>query len=312
MPRIRIIANPASRRGAGAKMIPVIQEKLKSQQLDFDLVRTERPWHAADLAFQAAQEDVQVTAAAGGDGTANEVLNGLMRVRQNGGRRPTMAVLPIGRGNDFSFSMGAAAALDASILSLAQGYSRVIDLGFVKGGDYPQGRYFGNGVGIGFDAITGFEALKIPLVTGFVSYLLAAIRTIFIMKAPLVEIQLDNERIVQHCLLVSIMNGRRLGGGFWSAPQGISDDGLFDLCIAREVSKLQMMMLIPRFLNGTQAGNPAIHMTRSHMVTVKALKGTLAAHADGETLCTGCQQFDLEILPRQLDLIVQKNGSIHG
>jgi len=308
MTRYRIIANPASRRGAGAKMIPVIEEKLKNLQLDFDLVRTERPWHAADLAYQAAQEGVEVVAAAGGDGTANEVLNGLMRARQNGSSRPTMAVLPIGRGNDFSFSMGVPATLDASILSLAQGYSRVIDMGFVKGGDYPQGRYFGNGVGIGFDAVTGFEALKIPLFTGFVSYLLAAIRTIFIMKAALVEIQLDNERIVQPCLLVSIMNGRRLGGGFWSAPQGMSDDGLFDLCIAREVSKLQMMMLIPRFLNGTQAGHPAIHMTRSHKVTVEALKGTLAAHGDGETLCTACQQFDLEILPRELDLIVQKKG----
>lgn len=66
MTRYRIIANPASRRGAAAQMIPVIESELKEHQLDFDLVQTERPWHAADLAFQAAQEGVEVAVAAGG------------------------------------------------------------------------------------------------------------------------------------------------------------------------------------------------------------------------------------------------------
>ena len=69
-----------------------------------------------------------------------------------------------------------------------------------------------------------------------------------------------------------------------------------------------MMMLVPRFLNGTQASHPAIHMTRSRKVTVRALQGSLAAHADGETLSYACQQLEMEILPRQIDLIVYKNG----
>lgn len=307
MTRYRIIANPASRRGAAAQMIPVIESKLKERRLEYDLVRTERPWHAADLAFQAVQQGVEVVVAAGGDGTANEVLNGLMRARTNGSG-PAIAVLPIGRGNDFSFSLEGPATLEEGIVALVQDQRRTIDIGRVTGGDYPQGRYFGNGVGIGFDAVTGFEAMKIPLKAGFVTYLLAAIRTIFIMKAPLVEIQLDNERIEQYSLLVSIMNGRRLGGGFWSAPQSLGDDGLFDLCIARQVSKLQMLLLVPRFLNGTQASHPAIHMTRSRKVTVKALQGSVAAHADGETLSYACQQLEMEILPHQMTLVVYKKG----
>jgi len=285
-------------------MIPHIQKRLHDHGLEHELTQTERPWHAVDLAARAAQDGFDVVAAAGGDGTSNEVLNGLIQARSQGGNRPAMAVLPIGRGNDFAFSMGAPVDLEASIQALAARRTRTIDVGFVTGGDFPRGRYFGNGVGIGFDAVTGFEALKVPLITGFASYLLAAIRTVFIMKAPQVEIELDDEMLEQATLLVSVMNGRRLGGGFWSAPQGIPDDGLFDLCIGREISKLQTFLLIPSFLNGTQAGHPAIHITRSRHVRVKARRGTLAAHADGETLCFACQELTMEIFPRLIDLVV--------
>jgi diacylglycerol kinase (ATP) len=304
MPRYLIIANPASARGAGARMIPQIEKRLQKHHLDFELERTGRPWHAAELAAQGARDGFDVVAAAGGDGTSNEVLNGLIQARAQGENRPAMAVLPIGRGNDFAFSMGAPIDLEQSIQALVGLHTRTIDIGHVRGGDFPQGRYFGNGVGIGFDAVTGFEALKVPLITGFISYLWAAIRTIFIMKAPQVEIELDDEKLEQRSLLVSIMNGRRLGGGFWSAPHGIPDDGLFDLCIGREISKLQVMLLIPRFMNGTQAGHPAIHITRSRRVRVTAQQGSLAAHADGETLCYAGQELTLEVLPRMLELVV--------
>jgi diacylglycerol kinase (ATP) len=304
MPQYRIIANPACRRGGGAQLIPIVVEKLKAHHIEFDLAYTQRPGHAIELACQAAREGVQVVVAAGGDGTSNEVLNGLMQARHENGQNAAMAVLPIGRGNDFAFSMGAPTDLEKAITALVSGHTRLIDVGLVTGGDYPQGRYFGNGVGIGFDAITGFEALKIPLLTGFLNYLVAALKTIFIIKDPLVEIQLDQERLELPVLMVSIMNGRRLGGGFWSAPNAICDDGLFDLCIAREVGRLQMLALVPRFLNGTQASHSAITVTRSRRVSVKALTGSLAAHADGETLCYACPQLELEVLPRQIALVV--------
>ncbi len=309
MTRYRIIANPVSARGAAARAIPQIETKLGQLKLDYDLVRTERPWHAAELARQAVLEGVDVIAAAGGDGTANEVLNGLLGASQNGHPQPAMAVLPIGRGNDFAFSMGAPVELDQSIQAMAKAHTRTIDVGYLVGGNNPQGRYFGNGVGIGFDALTGIEAEQVPYITGFTNYLLAAVRTIFIMKAPLVEIELDDEKLVQPSLMVSVMNGRRLGGGFWTAPQSVSNDGLFDLCIAREVTKLEMFALIPRFMNGSQASHSAIHMARSHKVKVTALKGTLAAHADGELICQGCPRLDLEISSRQLRLVVSKNGA---
>jgi diacylglycerol kinase (ATP) len=308
MPRYRIIANPVSARGAGARRIVEIEQKLARLHLDYELIQTSHPWHAAELARRAVVEGIEVVAAAGGDGTSNEVINGLMAERQAGRRLPILAVLPIGRGNDFAFSMGAPADLEQSMLALEQMQTRTIDIGHLAGGNFPGGRFFGNGVGIGFDAITGLEADRLPYITGFITYLLAAIRTIFIMKAPTVEITLDGEQWVQPSMLVSVMNGRRLGGGFWTAPQGLGDDGLFDLCIASEVSRLQMFALIPRFMKGTQASHPAIRMARARQVKVTAIKGSLVAHADGELISRACPQLELELLPRQLELVVSRNG----
>lgn len=308
MPHYHIIYNPNSRHGAARTQLPEVEQKLKKAGLDFDLVQTERPWHARDLAIQAVRQGAKMVVSAGGDGTANEVLNGLMLARRAGHGEVKMGVLPVGRGNDFAFSMNAPVDLDEAVSALANGHTHWIDIGHVTGGDYPQGRYFGNGVGVGFDAVVGFEALKVPQLTGFVSYLFAALKTILLYyKAPRLRIEFDGHLVEQNSLLVSIMNGRRLGGGFWTAPKGVGDDGLFDLCIAGSVSRLRILALIPRFMNGTQEGHSAIQMVRARKVQVTAVNGSIPAHADGETLCEAGQQLSAEILPQSIELCVSSN-----
>ncbi len=307
MPRYKIIVNPISGRGAGDRAVPLIEQLLQGHGLNFDLVRTESPWHAAGLAQQATQDGYDVVVAVGGDGTANEVLNGLMLARQAGiENRAAMGILSVGRGNDFAFGAGVPRDLAAGCLVLAQDHRRTIDVGRVVGGLYPQGRYFGNGVGIGFDAVVGFEALKMKRLHGFPSYIVAALKTIFLYyHAPLVRIEYDGQTITQPSLLISIMNGRRMGGGFMMAPQAENDDGLFDLCIASQVSRARIFTLIPRFMNGTQATQESIRTGRTRHITVTAIEGVLPAHADGETLCTEGRQLAMELLPRQIEMLYQ-------
>jgi diacylglycerol kinase (ATP) len=305
MTQHKIIVNPTSGRGAGEPAIPVVEELLRGLGLSFDLVRTDRPWHAAELAQQAALEGYEVVVAVGGDGTANEVLNGLMLAQKAGtGNRTAMGVVSVGRGNDFAYGVGVPKDMAAACQLLAQGRRHPIDVGRVVGGLYPQGRYFGNGVGIGFDAVVGFEAVKMTRLHGFPSYIVAALKTIFLYyRAPLVRIQYDGHEVTQLSLMISIMNGRRLGGGFMMAPQALTDDGLFDLCIAGQVSRARIFALIPRFMQGTQATHPAITTARAKKVVATAVEGVLPAHADGETLCTEGRELALELLPRQLDFI---------
>ncbi len=305
MTRYKIILNPTAGKGNGLKVRPEIEASLKKYNLNYDIDLTGYPEHATELAKKAAEDGFDVIVAAGGDGTANEVINGLMQYKQSNKKCPLMAVLPVGRGNDFAFGMDIPNGVGPSVDLLASGLKTKIDIGKITGGLYPQGLYFGNGVGVGFDAVVGFVAAKSSL-TGMLSYLVAALKTIFIFyKAPLVDVITDNKTFQISALLVSIMNGRRMGGSFMFAPDGKPNDDTFDLCIVKTVPQSAMVGLIGKVMKGTQAAHPAVSTVQSTKVTVKALQGTLPVHADGVTICEEGQEIVVELLPKELEIITR-------
>jgi len=299
-----VIVNPISGRGYAEKMIPEIEAGMRKYNLAYELIRTERPWHAAEIVEEAARNGYDVIVLASGDGAANEAINGLMRARAAGFNHSAFSILPVGTGNDMAYGLGMHGTLEESIAALAKNQRKRIDIGFVKGGDYPEGRYFVNGIGIGFDAVVGFVAVKIRWARGLLAYLIAVIQTVFIYyKAPTVEITYNDVSYTQSSLMISIMNGQRMGGGFYMAPQGDPSDGHFDLCMVSNVGRARIFALVPYFLKGTQTSQPEITTGRTHKITIKALKGTLPAHCDGETLCESGQELSAEIIPAAIEII---------
>ncbi|GAB4492889.1 MAG: diacylglycerol kinase family lipid kinase [Anaerolineales bacterium] len=299
-----VIVNPISGRGLGEKSVPAIEARLREAGVDYTLVRTERPWHAAELAEQAARERYDVIVSASGDGTFNETLNGLMRARQAGFNHAALGVIAIGTGNDFAGGVGIPDDFEKSMDTLLANKRKKIDVGLVSGGDYPEGRYFGNGIGIGFDAAVGFAALQLRFLRGLPAYLVGAIQTVFFYyKPPRLRIEMDGQVIEQHSLMVSIMNGKRMGGGFRMAPNSLPDDGLLDLCIAETAGKLRIFQLIPMFIQGKQEGQPEIKMRRARQVEVTALEGDFPAHADGETLCMAGSKLTVRLYPAELEVV---------
>jgi YegS/Rv2252/BmrU family lipid kinase len=307
--KFTVIANPVCGQGRAKKRIPIIAQTLRASGLDFDLLRTERPWHAAALAESAARDGTEVVITAGGDGTANEAINGLIRARADGYDQTALGMLSIGTGNDFAAGMGVPANIDEVVQAIAQNKRRRVDIGLMRGCEFPEGRYFGNCVGIGFDAAGTIQSRKITWAGGMLAYLIAVVQTIFwYYKAPTLRIEIDGEAITQPSLLVSIMNGKRIGGGFWTAPNSLQDDGLFDLCIAHEVSRARMFTFIPHFIRGTQASQPEIKMRRSKKVRVVATRGSMPVHMDGEIVGEACTELIAEILPEGLEIIGYTGG----
>ena len=295
-----VIVNPIAGRGAGERVIPRIVRSLREHGLSFDLVRTERPWHAAELARQAVVSGYRTVVAVGGDGTSNEVLNGLMAAREAGEGEAAMGVLCVGTGNDFAYGMGIPLDLEEGCAALARGRTRRVDVGHARGF-----RYFGNGIGIGFDAAVNVVASRLRRLRGFLVYLIAVLRTLlFYYRAPLTRIELDDQTLEQPALMISVMNGRRMGGGFLMTPFSRPDDGLFDLCIGKKMSQLEMLSFVPRFMKGTQVGDPRVTMARSRRVRVKVEEGTQVVHADGETLALDVRELDLEVIPQALSVVV--------
>jgi YegS/Rv2252/BmrU family lipid kinase len=303
----QIILNPTSGNGNGLHALPQIERLCKQHGISFDLVRTERPGHGIELTRQAVKDGYKVIIAAGGDGTVNEVINGLMQCRQEGLTIPPLGVLCVGRGNDFAGSMGIPADLEDGVKAFVDDHHRIIDIGKVAGGEYPEGRYFGNCVGVGFDAITTIEVHKLPRWGGFIAFMVAVLKTVFLYnKAPLATTVYDDKTLTQRSLLISIMNGRRLGGGFYMAPNSEPDDGLLDLCIAEQMSSFEVIKMIPHFTRGDQATQPAIKTGQAAHITITAVDGPLPAQTDGEIICVDGTRLEIEVLPRQLEIICKK------
>jgi YegS/Rv2252/BmrU family lipid kinase len=300
----RIIVNPAAARGKAASAIPEIRGRLDAAGLDYELFATAGPEDAVSLARDAARSGVGVVVAVGGDGILNEVLNGLMQAREEGHAGTALGLIAVGRGNDFAYGLGLPTSLDAACAVLAAGHRRRIDVGLAKGSGAGGGRYFGNGLGMGFDAAVNAAAMRITWLSGFASYAVAAFTTIlFYFKAPLLRLEFAGFSLETRCLLVTAMLGKRLGGGFQMAPDALNDDGLFDLCIGQERTRRGIFRVLPLFLRGRQFSSPGIIGGRTAEFKVTALEGRLIVHADGETLCTDGTRLEVSLLPGAIELV---------
>ncbi len=189
-PTYKIILNPAAGNNNGQKAQPLIEQQLKQHNLTYDLVRTGHPGHGIELTRQAVKDGFAAIIAAGGDGTANEVVNGLQLSRQDGLAVPPIGLLCVGRGNDFAGSLGLPEDIVGGVQGLLAGGRRTVDIGRVVAEKVPQGRYFCNCVGVGFDAITTIEVHKLPRWGGFLAFMLGVLKTVFLYnKAPLARIE---------------------------------------------------------------------------------------------------------------------------
>jgi diacylglycerol kinase (ATP) len=297
MATMQLIVNPAAGRGQAAKIAPDAARILEGLGVSFEVRRTTQPGEATLLAEQAALAGCPAVVALGGDGTVNEVLNGLVRAQANGGPVGTLGVIPAGSGNDFEYMLERTDGLASACRRLAEGQAHAVDVGRVND------RYFANGVGIGFDAVVNVVSRRHRRLRGLPLYLLAVLETVFIYyKAPRITVRYDQVETTAPMLMISVTNGRRFGGGFLVTPQAELDDGLLDLCLAHQVSQLGILRLIPHFIRGTHIDKPAVKMARARKVVVTSDDG-LASHVDGEIYTTDAKRLEIEILPRHLNVI---------
>lgn len=300
MQPIKIILNPTAGRGYGDRIEPEIRQLFDSEGIPFDLVRTQRPGHAIELAQEAAKVH-EVVVAAGGDGTMHEVVNGLL-LAAGEGEAGTMAALPIGSGSDFAHTIGTPFNLKDAVHRVAHGVAKVVDVGRVAVDDRPP-RFFDNTLGVGFDGQVTLEALKFKRLRGMALYLPVVLKTILIsFKPPRATIEYDGQSLTQPSLMICVCNGAREGGGFFVAPDAKPDDGMFDLCIVAEVSKPRMFGLVPHFMKGTHVGREPVRMDRARHVVITS-PDDMVAHVDGEILCRKGHRIECEIQPKRLRVI---------
>jgi YegS/Rv2252/BmrU family lipid kinase len=302
--KLMVILNPIAGKGKAIKEYPVIEAFLREHSQNYNIVLTERANHALEIARDCPLDENTIVVAAGGDGTANEVANGLLLREKKFDAPHTMAVLPVGRGNDFSCNVGVGNALTSALETLVKRKRCPLDAGFVRGGFFPEGRFFVNGLGIGFDTKVGFEAAKLKIKSGLAYAIGAVITLIKYEPSPVLEIKYDDNIVTIPAAIVSIMNGVRMGGSFLMGPSAVIDDGFFDICMVRHpVNRIRLMRIVLSYTKGRQEGFEETLTGRARRFHLKALGGGMAAHCDGETVCTEGTELDVECIPFALRLV---------
>jgi YegS/Rv2252/BmrU family lipid kinase len=301
--RVKLIFNPHSDRGRSwnlaSSLVPIIEA-----QGGASWSATEYPEHATELAETAAQEGFEVVAAVGGDGTVHEVVNGLMRVPDD--RRPMLAAVPIGSGNDFCNNIGIQAELDKAMERVFHGEPRTIDLGIIRDQD-GRSEYWDNTLGVGFDATVTIYSYKITRLQGFMMYLWAVIQTIIRNHdAPRMRIVTDCEEIDRNVLMFVACNGPREGGGFHVAPEAVPDDGIFHYAMIEKVSRAMMFRLIPEVMNGTHGRFKPVQLGSFKTLELTS-EAPVTIHTDGEIFAgfrSNVTGVKIEIVPGALKVIV--------
>jgi diacylglycerol kinase (ATP) len=275
---MRVILNPMSRNGTGRRFRSVIERELDRRRIPFDLVQTEGPWHARDLAREAADAGIDRIVAAGGDGTVHEVANGIVAAGVNG---TALGMIPIGTGNDFIKMIPGIASREHAFSALALPYVHPVDVGVVRWAGHTE--YFVNAMGTGIDVEVVRRLRRSSVLPGGAIYVSALIRALVSYRPLPVELTVDDKRLDTNIMILAVCNGGSIGGSFRICPDAVATDGLLDVCIISEMPVLRNVRMVPRVLSGTHAGHPGVTFLRGRTITLRVVDARpLAFQLDGE------------------------------
>ena len=300
MTEFGLIVNPVAGRGATVRVIEPLEKKLREHGIDFTMALTTRPGEGTEI---ARRMEAQYVVAVGGDGTVNEVANGLI-----GSERP-MGVIPSGSGNDFVKMIGVRTKVDQAIEVLLGKKIRRIDVGTVKcsGGESqdtspPGTSYFVNGVGLGFDAAVAARMREIRYLRGTLVYIAAVFQMLGRFSAPEFKVTTDGTSSTSRNLLIAVGNGTCAGGGFYLTPKALIDDGLFDVCLIDNINVPTILRLMPRVMRGKHLDAPEAKFFQTKEITFECDRDFFV-HADGQIVGRNVRSVHVELMPKALRVI---------
>lgn len=301
-----LIRNPSASSGKGEKHWPRIQQMLEQAGISFTENATIEPGHATALCVEAISNGARFILALGGDGTINEVANGILSQDVVPSKDITLAQIPIGTGNDWGRTLGIPKDYSKAIAAVQGGKTILQDVGKVhfQEGNSPTERFFVNIAGMGFDAEVGKVANKKKAegkggITGYVSTLVHCLRH---HKAQALTFSIDGKTIAKvnaFSLVVGICNYN--GGGMKQCPNAIIDDGLLDLTMIEDIAKLKVIRNIPNLFTGKFVRNKEVSLYQGKEVLVEG--ENILLETDGEVIGYGPARFVIE--EKRLKVVVQ-------
>jgi len=290
--RFFLIVNLIAGHGRCKALFPSIQEQLDRRGVDYDLHYTNEPLEAIDVARMGIEAGFTNIVAMGGDGTINEVANG---VRDSDA---VLSLIPAGTGNDFVRMMGIPADPVQALDVLSSDRIRTIDLACIN-----DERCFVNGMGIGFDAQVARDVLQMDRLRGAAAYMTAAIRQVFGFDAFPIRLESNGWVVEKDCLSINISNGIYSGGGFKLAPRASVDDGLIDVSAVGDFPRVVRAARLMQARAGKHLDLPQVDYRQVEQVEISS-SAKLIAHVDGEPYRLSRGGFSVRVLPHTLKVQV--------
>jgi diacylglycerol kinase (ATP) len=294
------LVNPASANGSTGRRWAEMAHRAATKGLEGDVLFSERPGHLAKLAREAAEGGSKLLVVVGGDGSVNEVANGI-----TGREDVEIAMIPCGTGWDFARTYAIPHKLDRAIEVALSGTTRTIDLGRA---DYrawdgsEAGSHFANVASAGMSGAIAQRANETTkALGGKVSYLWATFAVFAKWQNSELRLTVDGESRSGRMHDVVVANGRTFGGGMIICPDAEPDDGLFDVLTIGDLTKRDLLTTLPKTFWGKHLPHPKAELLRGAVVTVDA-DAPLPVELDGEQPGTTPVRF--EIVPRALRLRV--------
>jgi YegS/Rv2252/BmrU family lipid kinase len=286
-----IIANPKAGHGRGAQSLSQVEAYLADRNIVHQTAVSERPGHVTEIAAEAAGRGESPIVLVGGDGTLFEAVNGMARA----GRFVPVAQIPVGTGNSFIKDLGIQSVEDG-LRALTGGRKRAVDIGRVRSaaGEY----HFVNLVGAGFVANVTSLASSFKLF-GDLSYKIGVMLELVVLRAMPCRLVVDGKESVRDAHFVEVCNSRKTGGEMIMAPSAEVDDGLFDVVVARAMSRGTLLKLFPLIFTGEHVKDPHVEVLRGSRISV-TFEPPQRVTPDGELL--GRTPLDIEVVPRALEV----------
>ncbi|NVL90524.1 MAG: diacylglycerol kinase family lipid kinase [Desulfobacterales bacterium] len=296
-PSANIFVNPIAGGGKCSKKYRTVVHKLREAGVVCNVMTSQYPGHITRVASELAARGHKTFIACGGDGTVNELINGIA------GTETAMGIVPLGTGNDFATNMGISKDINLACAIIKERRVKEIDLVRVN-----DDRFFA-GVGcLGFDAeVAAFAGRKRKDGSNpFLLHIMGGILKFVSYKPKTVELRFDGHRYFGDIFLVAFGNTRTYARGMMITPQAVSDDASLDICVVRKMPRWKILSIFPSVYKGAHLNSEEITLHRAGAVYVQSMK-PMDLYADGDFMTT--TPFRLEVVPKYLKVIVAPSSS---
>jgi YegS/Rv2252/BmrU family lipid kinase len=299
-----VIVNPNAGKGKGKKDWKVIAELFLTYNLPYVHVFTESHNHATKLAREGIEKGYRNIIVVGGDGTMNEVVNGIFTQQICNTTDITLGMITVGTGNDWGKLFGIPHNYKEAIRVIREYKVGFQDIGVITyfHGTSQEKRYFINIAGLGFDAVvvkrTNLQKEKGK--SGKALYFLNLLKCLLLYRHTYTEVNIDGQKICNNVFTISIGIGRFSGGGMRQTPNALPDDGLFDITVIKKITRRDIIMSLKMLYDGTILEHPKIEGFRGRDIVIDS-DPLIHVEADGESL--GHSPIELTLLPKSIRII---------